>query len=206
MTWCILHTWAGGGEGVNCPSTDCIQHSYGGCMLHDGRLDQKTNSSLIILINIIFRIQQLTFHTTQFRVLGFIMDLNIRVQLCASNNQTRKVGWVSNNLVFRGNLIAFVLKVFSAAPGYNCSSATASCMRTLLQLQPQRRKSFKRKLVELQFVSAPATSSQHDLSWGDISCCSFQQDVVITEEINRVLVVFTGAWAYQATARSLALL
>ena len=130
MTWCILHTWAGGGEGVNCPSTDCIQHSYGGCMLHDGRLDQKTNSSLIILINIIFRIQQLTFHTTQFRVLGFIMDLNIRVQLCASNNQTRKVGWVSNNLVFRGNLIAFVLKVFSAAPGYNCSSATASCMRT----------------------------------------------------------------------------
>ena len=101
-------------------------------MLHDGRLDQKTNSSLIILINIIFRIQQLTFHTTQFRVLCFIMDLNIRVhKLCASNNQTRKVGWVSNNLVFRGNLIAFVLKVFSAAPGYNCSSATASCMRTL---------------------------------------------------------------------------
>ena len=82
----------GGGEGVNCPSTGCIQHSYGGCMLHDGRLDQKTNSSLIILINIIFRIQQLTFHTTQFRVLGFIMDLKIRVQAVCLKQSDKEGG------------------------------------------------------------------------------------------------------------------
>ena len=61
-------------------------------MLHDGRLDQKTNSSLTILINIIFRIQQLTFHTTQFRVLGFIMDLNIRVQAVCLKQSDKEGG------------------------------------------------------------------------------------------------------------------
>ena len=62
-------------------------------MLHDGRLDQKTNSSLIILINIIFRIQQqLTLHMTQFRVLGFIMELNIRAQAVCLKQSDKEGG------------------------------------------------------------------------------------------------------------------
>ena len=93
MTRCILHTWAGEVRGLTAhlQTADCIQHSYG--VLHDGRLDQKkTNISLIILISINFRIQQLTFHMTQFRVLGFIMDLNIRVQAVCLKQSDKEGG------------------------------------------------------------------------------------------------------------------